>query len=238
MLDPRSKASIAAFFFALAVYPYWELHGIAVVVMLGLLTFSPWFRPHSTKARQFFRRFIQYAMVLIFLVVTLNGLLTDEGHRHQILGLALSREGMLFGLSTALRLVLMSLSVLLYFLSTPIRVFADHLERSRLPQALVSIVLMAFAFLEAIPERIEQIIVAQESRGAAVRDNIFRRVFALPSIVGPLVLASLVESIERGTALQLRGYHYRLHSGIQAQTMRLRQPTVSMLFRLFVIIIL
>jgi energy-coupling factor transport system permease protein len=63
--------------------------------------------------------------------------------------------------------------------------------------------------MDQLPSRIHQIFLAQQARGAPVDAGVIARTRALFSILSPLVLSSIVESIERGTALELRGFLLR-----------------------------
>jgi energy-coupling factor transport system permease protein len=70
----------------------------------------------------------------------------------------------------------------------------------------VLVLLLTLHFLEQLPARIHQIFLAQQARGAPVDAGMLSRTKALFSILSPLVLSSIVESIDRGTALELRGF--------------------------------
>ena len=84
--------------------------------------------------------------------------------------------------------------------------FAEYLRSVGLPQSLVSIILLTLFFLEQLPERISKVFTAQEARGAPVRTGVFSRGRTFFMVLSPLILSSIVESVERGIALELRGY--------------------------------
>lgn len=123
-----------------------------------------------------------------------------------VLGFSLYEEGLLFGLRTASRLILLSFSILMFFISTPLTVLIDYLQNKGLPTYFVLMLLLSLHFIDQLPSRIHQIFLAQQARGAPVDAGVFSRTKALLSILSPLVLSSIVESIERGTALELRGF--------------------------------
>jgi energy-coupling factor transport system permease protein len=68
------------------------------------------------------------------------------------------------------------------------------------------VLLLTLHFLDQLPMRIRQIFLAQQARGAPVDSGFLSRTRSLFSVLSPLVLSSIVESIDRGTALELRGF--------------------------------
>jgi len=169
--------------------------------------FLPLFRPSSAQARRLYVRFLLYAGLLSAVVVILNALFVRNGEVLLDLGIVqFSREGVEFGLRVSVRLVLMSTAVLVFFLSTPLRDLAAFLDSSGAPAVLTSVLLLSLEFLERLPQRIEQIFTAQEARGAPVRAGFAGRFRSLFSILGPLIVSSIVESVERSHALALRGF--------------------------------
>ena len=66
--------------------------------------------------------------------------------------------------------------------------------------------LLTLYFIDRLPDRIDQIFTAQEARGAPVRASVPARLRSFFMILSPLVLSSIVESIDRGMALELRGF--------------------------------
>jgi energy-coupling factor transport system permease protein len=124
-------------------------------------------------------------------------------------GISLHEEGLVFGARTASRLLLLSFSILLFFISTPLPELIQYLQEKGLHPSLALVLLLTLHFLDQLPARIHQIFLAQQARGAPVDSGLFSRTKALFSILSPLVLSSIVESIERGTALELRGFLQR-----------------------------
>ena len=186
----------------------WQFN-IPFIVLLVLLafTFNP-FKPVTASGRTYFSRFTIYAILLVFVLVAVNGLLLREGPvRFRFIVLDFYDAGLTYGLTVSVRLILLSLSVLVFFASTHFQDFAKYLQSLGLPRSFVSIILLSMFFLEQLPHRITQVFTAQEARGAPVRAGIVARSRAFFLILSPLVLSSIVESVERGVALELRGYH-------------------------------
>jgi len=187
----------------------WQWNSAVIGFVIILQVLAPSFRPISKSSRRYFSRFVAYALVLTLVLALVNGLLIREGSvRFSILFLNFFDAGIIYGLEVSVRIVLLSLSILLFFGSTRIQDFARYLQSVGMPNSFVSILLLTLHFLEQLPHRIAQIFTAQEARGAPVRAGILSRGRALLLVLPPLILSSIVESLERGAALELRGYHF------------------------------
>ena len=116
------------------------------------------------------------------------------------------KRGLQFGLAVGLRFVALGMALLLFFSSTPIPAIADALHDAGMPFQIVVTLLLTLHFLDQLPVRIDGIFTAQEARGAPVRSHFVARLRSFFSILSPLVLSSIVESIDRGMALELRGF--------------------------------
>jgi energy-coupling factor transporter transmembrane protein EcfT len=185
----------------------WQFNTFFIVILILLAYTVRSFRPVSDAAKKYVSRFCVYSIVLLVVLVAVNGLLLREGPiRYTFLFLEFYGGGLQYGLTVSIRLILLSFSVLVFFASMHFQDFARYLQSVGLPNSLVSILLLTIFFLEQLPHRIEQIFTAQEARGAPVRSGIVARSRAFFLILSPLVLSSIVESVERGVGLELRGY--------------------------------
>jgi energy-coupling factor transport system permease protein len=233
MLDIRAKASVVLLFCvaAFALPAHLQLAMLPLTVTLPF--FSKSFAFNSLRARKAYKRFLAYAIALGTLLVLVNGILIHDGTPLTVFfGIPLFQSGLAFGIRVAARLLLLSFSLLIFFLSTKIRSIADELLKLRIPLEVILPVLLALHFLNRLPVRIEQIFAAQEARGAPVRAHFIKRLRVFFSILTPLILSSISESIERGVALELRGFSSttRLLSPEQAQTTRRNAATLFFLF--------
>lgn len=182
---------------------------LCVLLIIGRFTI-PALRPGSPRSAKAFSRFILYSIAAATLITFLNAVLIREGAIvADVFGISIHQEGLLFGARTASRLILLSFSILLFFVSTPVPDFIQYLQEKGLPPYLALVLLLTLHFLDQLPTRIHQIFLAQQARGAPVDSGMLARTKALFSILSPLVLSSIVESIERGTALELRGFLHR-----------------------------
>lgn len=182
-----------------------------LIILFSLFVLRFWnrsLRPLDIRHAKRFRRFVLYFSLVAVVMSGLNALFMKEGEiLFRLLGMDFFANGFFFGLSTGVRLLMISTALLILFTSTRFSDFADYLSHTGLSTGMVLTLLLTLHFLEHLPRRIEQIFTAQEARGAPVRKNIARRIGALPTILTPLLLSSVVESIERGIALELRGFH-------------------------------
>jgi energy-coupling factor transport system permease protein len=206
-LDLPSKLALVFLLWVCAFTLPWTFQ-VGLCLLLVIARFAiPAFRPLSRRSATSFSKFIVYSIAVAVLVVCLNALfIRSGGVVTTFLGFSFYEDGLLFGLRTASRLILLSFSVLMFFISTPLTVFIDYLQSKGLPPYLVLVLLLTLHFLDHLPSRIHQIFLAQQARGAPVDSGVLSRTSALLSILSPLVLSSIVESIERGTALELRGF--------------------------------
>lgn len=200
---------------------------VTVGIILSLLEHTL-----QSKERRIFWKFLAYIGVFICLITILNGVLLRNGRTIAgPLGISFFEGGLEFGLKTAARLSVLSSSLLLFFLMTPLREFIEYLQQLGFPSSLVTILFLTLHFLGKLPERIQQIFIAQEARGAPVRATALRRTQAFFLILSPLILSSIVETIERGAALEVRGFRGELRS---VQSLPLPMQSVIIATALFI----
>ena len=206
-LDLPSKLALVVLLWVCAFALAWALHiGLCLLLVIARYVLPP-LRPLSKRSASAFSKFILYSITAAVVVVSLNSLFIKSGDIiASVLGFSFYEDGLLFGLRTASRLILLSLSILIFFNSTPLKVLISYLQNKGLPPYLVLMLLLTLHFIDQLPSRIHQIFLAQQARGAPVDAGVLSRTKALLSILSPLVLSSIVESIERGTALELRGF--------------------------------
>jgi len=185
----------------------WIIQATLCIILIIIRYAVPPLRPVTDRSAKAFSRFILYSIAVATLVIFLNALLIKEGEvSATVLGISLHEGGLVFGAKTASRLLLLSFSILLFFISTPLPELIQYLQEKGLHPSFALVLLLTLHFLDQLPARIHQIFLAQQARGAPVDSGLFSRTKALFSILSPLVLSSIVESIERGTALELRGF--------------------------------
>ncbi|MEX0602596.1 MAG: energy-coupling factor transporter transmembrane component T [Bacteroidota bacterium] len=188
-------------------------------------------RPISPVAAKRFTRFLGFFGLLLLIMMAVNGVFIRTGDIVIPFPLLpLYEGGILFGATTGLRLLVIAIALLTFFGSTAMKDIAAGLERARVPSPLVITFLMTLQVLDRLPGRIAQIYTAQEARGAPVRANLAARIRAFFSILNPLVFSSMTESLDRGIALELRGFRgtYRFHSKFEQPERR--SPVLALTF--------
>lgn len=202
------KLSFTLFLIVAAFALPWQASLTAVVLLIIGRRLIPALRPVSRESARRFIRFFRLFVVLVILMTVLNGVLIPGETTVLIVGpIRFSLEGLEFGIITGSRLLLLVTSLLTLFGSTPLSELADYLDRVGLPTPLVVTILLTLHFVENLPRRIQQILTAQEARGAPVRAGILARARSVFSVLAPLVFSSIAESVDRGIALEMRGFH-------------------------------
>lgn len=238
-LDLSAKLALVFLLWVCAFALPWTFQ-IGLSLLLVIARFAmPAFRPVSQRSAAAFSKFILYSIAVAILIVSLNALFIKSGSMiGSVLGFSFYEDGLLFGLRTASRLILLSFSILMFFISTPLTVLIGYLQNKGLPPYLVLMLLLTLHFLDQLPSRIHQIFLAQQARGAPVDAGVISRTKALVSILSPLVLSSIVESIERGTALELRGFLSRPSAERQSELVETRVNLLTVCFYLMSIAII
>lgn len=171
------------------VHPLTKLYFTVSVVVLSFLlnTTAPLFLALlvfvlSVLTRQrwsIFKRFFRYVLPVVILVLVLNVLIYPESQeRITFLGLALKEGGLRFGLAVSLRLSVMSLSLLLFFVTTQPHLLATALLMKGASPRIVYIFLHSLQLVKTLRRKIENIHIAQASRGLDVTGSPWKRVRA------------------------------------------------------------
>ncbi len=202
----RDVRAGTAFFLAIAAL---TLPPMAQAVILV----AAWMLPHLvpsvftpvTPQRQFaWTRFQPFAVVFVILSVLMQGIFGPEPHLKDPL-LPLSAEGMEFGLIVSLRAVLVLTGVLVMTMPMPPLELAHVLSYLRLPVGIPVAILLSLQLVEDLPDIVRRIRRAQHSRGVRLDGSFFVRLKAARYLITPVVMRSLEGSLERASALQLRG---------------------------------
>jgi energy-coupling factor transport system permease protein len=192
---------------ALVLLAAFLLPVVVLPVLFVALVIVAW----STGLGREILRALRIPAVLITSIIVINGLFFPGGTDRLVsLGpIAVTREGLTFGLISAGRLIVAFL-VLVEFLFTTL---ADDLLESLVSRGashrIAFIVLSAVQMVPRMQERAGSILDAQQARGLATTGSFGHRVRALVPLVGPVLLGSLVDVRERTFALEARGFGAR-----------------------------
>ncbi len=146
--------------------------------------------------------FVLFALLLPFVA---------RGPRVDVLGLSVSESGLAAGGGLLAKATLSVLAATVLAATTEPRALTQGLERLRLPQALVQILMFMIRYADVVGGELHRMRVARESRG-------FRgRHLGALRVLGPAAGALFVRTYERGERVHLamlsRGYTGRLPAG-------------------------
>ena len=144
----------------------------------------------------------------IIVSVALVSILTRPGENllFELGPLRATLEGVDFAAQVTLRVVVMSMILVLFALTTEPRTIVADLERRGLPPRVTFGVGAALDAVPAMVERARAVTAAQRARGLDTEGSVGARLRGIPSLVGPVLLSSLAEVEERALALEARGF--------------------------------
>lgn len=120
--------------------------------------------------------------------------------------IALSWDGIAFGLVTAGRLLVAFVASILFLQATLPDDLLEALVARGASHRLAWVVLSAVQMVPKLQETAATILEAQQARGLEIGGSFGRRARALVPLIGPVLLGSLIEVRERTFALEARGF--------------------------------
>ena len=156
-------------------------------------------------------RSLRVPAVLLLSIVVVNGLLFPGGR--DVLAslgpLAITREGLTFGLVSATRLLVVFLAAMTVLYTTLPDDLLEGLVARGVSHRIAFVVLSAVQLVPRLRDRADRILAAQSARGLAVHGSFGTRVRALVPLIGPVILGAVVGVRERTLALEARGFGAR-----------------------------
>lgn len=120
----------------------------------------------------------------------------------------LKREGLLFALAAAGRILVVVSSFILFALTTrPDMLMLSLVERG-VPGGLAYIIVATIQLVPRLRARAAAILDAQRARGLETTGSVVRRLRAIGPLVVPLILSSLVDVEERALAIEARAFNH------------------------------
>ena len=119
---------------------------------------------------------------------------------------ALSWEGITFGLVTAGRVLVAFIASITFLQATLPDDLLEALVARGASHRLAWVVLSAVQMVPRLQESAATILEAQQARGLEITGPLGRRVRALVPLIGPVLLGSLIDVRERTFALEARGF--------------------------------
>lgn len=149
--------------------------------------------------------------LLLASILVVNALLYP-GARDVLAGLgplALTREGLTFGVVSAGRLLVAFSASILFLMTTLADDLLEALVARGVSHRLAFVVLASMQTVPRLQDRAASILEAQQARGLDTGGSIVRRAQALVPLTGPLLLGSLIDVRERTFALEARAFGTR-----------------------------
>jgi energy-coupling factor transport system permease protein len=120
--------------------------------------------------------------------------------------LAITREGLAFGLVTAGRVLVAFIASIAFLQATLPDDLLEALVARGASHRLAWVVLSAVQMVPRLQASAAGILEAQQARGLAIGGSLASRARALVPLIGPVVLGSLIDVRERTFALEARGF--------------------------------
>ncbi len=208
-LDPRVKligtiAYLVALFIVRSV-PGYLFAGIALAAMIRL----------SKVPFRYIIRGMKSIMMILMITVLFNMLLTPGEPLIRIWRLSITREGVIFAVRMAIRLVFLILGSSLMTLTTTPNQLTDALEsvlgplkRFHVPVHEISMMMsIALRFIPILMEETDKIMKAQIARGADFESkNLRKRIAALVPLLVPLFISAFRRANDLAMAMEARCY--------------------------------
>lgn len=123
--------------------------------------------------------------------------------------LAISREGLTFGVVSAGRLLAAFSASILFLVTTLADDLLESLVARGASHRISFVILVSMQTVPRLQDRAAAILDAQQARGLRIGGSAFQRARALIPLTGPLLLGSLIDVRERTFALEARAFGTR-----------------------------
>ena len=201
-------------------HPLTKLLGLALVLLAAfilspivLLPLAIGLTLIAGSARLFrpLLRALRIPLLLLTSIVVINALFFPGATDKLVsLGpLAVTREGLTFGLVSAGRVLVAFIASVLFLFTTLADDLLESLVARGASHRLAFVVLSAVQMVPRMQERAGSILDAQQARGLPIGGSLRVRIKALVPLIAPVLLGSLIDVRERTFALEARGFGAR-----------------------------
>jgi energy-coupling factor transport system permease protein len=156
-------------------------------------------------------RALRIPLVLLASIIVVNALFFPGAvDRLLVLGpLAVTGEGLTFGLVSAGRVFVAFLASVLFLFTTLADDMLEALVARGASHRFAFVVLSAVQLVPRMQDRAASILDAQQARGLPIKGSLRVRIRALVPLIAPVLLGSLIDVRERTLALEARGFGAR-----------------------------
>ena len=143
-------------------------------------------------------------------ILLIQGFFWGEGQVLFTLGpLSFYRAGLIFAAASIARIAMLGGCFLLLSMTTRVDMLMRALVERGLPSQALYLVVTTLQLVPRFQAQAHRIQDAQRTRGLETEGTLWRRAQALVPLIGPLLLASLMDVEERALALEARGFSRR-----------------------------
>lgn len=176
----------------------WALLAASVLVWLGQLVYVRRVEPAAFLVR--------VTLPLAIPLLAIHGVLNPQFRPDLwLLGfIPIRGAGVAFATSISARLFLVAAAMTVWRQTAGSQVIS-FFQRLGLPSAVITVFALATSSVSVVQQRGRSVYLAQQARGINFRASVLSRVVGLPKLVIPVAVATLVESAERGVAMESRG---------------------------------
>jgi energy-coupling factor transport system permease protein len=202
-LNPLTKLTLtfAIILVAFSAPWYWTASLLIVGAILPLSVAGRVWREFLTAALRLLVPVAGFILVMQAIFLPIGGRVL-----FQFWVLDVTAESLAQAYLTAIRILTMVASFIIFLLSThPSELMAD-LTRRGLPGQFAYVIVSTLQIVPQMQAKAQTIIAAQRSRGLETEGSYLKRIGALVPLVRPLVFGSLVEVEERAIAIEARGF--------------------------------
>lgn len=203
-LHPLTKLSLAGFLLVsgLLLPGLWTTYAVFLGIVLPL---AAWGRVLKESIGAIGRVVLPFALS-VFLI---QGFLWTNGTPLVGIGpVSLKREGVIFAVGSAGRILMVVSSFILFALTTRPDMLMISLTQRGFPASLAYIVVATIQIVPRFQAKAAAILDAQRSRGLETEGSLLQRAHAVWPLVAPLILGSLVDVEERALALEARAFNH------------------------------
>jgi energy-coupling factor transport system permease protein len=187
-------------FSALLLPTVWAPYLVFLLAVVPLALWSGVLRPMWSAV---WRLVLPFAIS----VTIIQGLFWSNGTPIVALGpLSVKQEGLLFALEITGNILAMISSFVLFSLVTRPDDLMIALTEKGVPNSITYIIVSTIQLVPGLQVRAAKIRDAQHARGLETEGGILTRVRALPPLIEPLVLGSIIDVDERAIALEARAF--------------------------------
>ena len=153
-------------------------------------------------------RALRIPSLLFASIIVVNALFYPGAHDRIIaLGpLAVTGQGLTFGVISAGRILVAFLASVLFLLTTLADDLLEALVARGANYRIAFVILSAIQMVPRLQARATDILDAQQARGLAIGGSLRSRTRALVPLIGPILLGSLIDVRERTFALEARAF--------------------------------